>query len=34
MPSAGRATAVGIGTGFSRIAAAAGTFLTPIALDS
>lgn len=31
-PTGFRATAVGIGTGFSRVAAAAGTFLTPIAL--
>ncbi|MEW1750599.1 MFS transporter [Streptomyces angustmyceticus] len=33
-PTEIRATAVGVGTGFSRIAAAVGTFLTPIALDS
>ncbi|MDI3404753.1 MFS transporter [Streptomyces cavernicola] len=33
-PTEFRATAVGIGTGFSRVAAAAGTFLTPIALES
>ncbi|MES4903568.1 MULTISPECIES: MFS transporter [unclassified Streptomyces] len=33
-PTEIRATAVGVGTGFSRVAAAVGTFLTPIALDA
>ncbi|MFI2410328.1 MFS transporter [Streptomyces sp. NPDC018947] len=32
-PTEIRATAVGVGTGFSRIAAAIGTFLTPLALE-
>ncbi|MGW2765710.1 MFS transporter [Streptomyces sp. NPDC001275] len=32
-PTEIRATAVGVGTGFSRIAAAVGTFLTPLALE-